>query len=102
MDEEKKDFKAQVKEADAVLDDIEALVRGDCDKCPQDFREKLLFADFYIEQLKDLHANMLKTLQEVREERKQLQGTVARLVSVYERLERLNDKEREAQDQCNW
>lgn len=85
------------------LEEFEKLVeevKGNCDKCPQDFREKLLFADFYIEQLKDLHSNMLKTVQEVREERKQLQGTVARLASVYERLERLNDKKREGS--CNW
>ena len=87
------------------LEEFEKLVeevRGDCDRCQHDFREKLLFADFYIEQLQDLHANMLKTLQEVRQERQQLQGTVARLVSVYERLERLNDKKQEAQGSCKW
>jgi uncharacterized coiled-coil DUF342 family protein len=87
------------------LQEFEALVKeikGNCDKCASEYRERLLFADFYVEQLKDLHGNMLKTLREVRDERRQLQGTVARLMSVYERLEALNDKQKQGQSQCKW
>ena len=69
----------------------------------KDIRAKfVLHSDFYLEQLRDLHQNMLKTLQEVRDERKQLQGTVVRLMSVYERLEALNDQQREDRDQWKW
>lgn len=85
-------------EWEGLIDEI----KGDCHKCENDCRQRLLITDFYVQQLKDLHANMLRTLQEMRTERKQFQGTTARLMSVYERLEALNDKQREGQGSWKW
>jgi len=96
MDKQKKRLSQD--EWEGLIDEI----KGDCSKCENDCRQRLMITDFYVQQLKALHTQMLKTLQEMRYERKQFQGTTARLMSVYERLEMLNDKQREGQSSWKW
>ena len=96
MDKQKK--RLSLDEWQTLIDQI----KGDCHKCENDCRQRLMILDFYGQQLKDLHTQMLRTLQEMRHERKQFQGTTARLMSVYERLEMLNDKQREGHSSWKW
>ena len=56
-------FYAMDEKTKLSLEEFEALMkealRGDCDECAQEYREKLLHTDFYLRQLKDLHQNLL-------------------------------------------
>jgi hypothetical protein len=59
----------------AAVAEFESLVnelKGDCDKCPQDFRERLLIFDSQIEALRQEREALAKERRELRAEREKL------------------------------